>query len=92
MNARRLNYRPRGLDTGMVAIPKCDQEEVGNVRFGSKADVCVAKPYVRFTPKSGHVQCTGSCLLWANSGHDYISHDVRRRGQQHGLRRPVRVM
>ena len=36
----------------MVAIPKCDQEEVGNVRFGSKADVCVAKPYVRFTPES----------------------------------------
>jgi hypothetical protein len=20
---------------------------------------------VRFTPKSGHVQCTSSCLLWA---------------------------
>jgi hypothetical protein len=25
--------------------------------------------HVRFTPKSGHVQCTGLCLLWANSGH-----------------------
>ena len=24
---------------------------------------------VRFTPKSGHVQCTNACLLWANSGH-----------------------
>jgi len=23
-----------------------------DVRFGSKADVCVAKPYVRFTPES----------------------------------------
>ena len=23
---------------------------------------------VRFTPESGHVQCSGSCLLWANSG------------------------
>ena len=22
----------------------------------------------RFTPESGHVQCTSSCLLWANSG------------------------
>jgi hypothetical protein len=55
--------------------------------FGSKADVCVAKPHVRFTPnsdrksrhaanghvrfasESGHVQCTSSCLLRANSGH-----------------------
>jgi hypothetical protein len=31
---------------------------------------------VRFTPESGHVQCTSSCLLWANSGHlalfDYL--------------------
>src|SRR5262247_2807223 len=25
-------------------------------------DVC-------YTPKSGHVQCTSSCLLWAKSGH-----------------------
>jgi hypothetical protein len=24
---------------------------------------------VRFTPKSGHVQYTSRCLLWANSGH-----------------------
>jgi hypothetical protein len=86
MNARRLNYRPRGLDTGMVAIPKCDQEEVGNVRFGSEADMCsatrrvcfapnsdrksrhAANGHVRFIPKSGRVRCTGSCLLWANSG------------------------
>ena len=29
-----------------------------NVRFGSKADMCSAKGHVRFTPKSGHVQCT----------------------------------
>ena len=26
----------------------------GNVRFGSKADMCSAKGDVRFTPKSGH--------------------------------------
>jgi hypothetical protein len=50
-----------------------------DVRFGSKADVCVAKPHVRFTPesdrKSGHRQNAMSalplkadCLLWANSG------------------------
>src|SRR4029453_2539085 len=28
-----------------------------------------AKGNVRFTPKSRHVQCNGSCLLWAKSGH-----------------------
>src|SRR5262249_19592517 len=27
------------------------------------------KSHVRFTPESGHVQCTRRCLLWANSGH-----------------------
>jgi hypothetical protein len=26
------------------------------VRFGSKADMCVAKLHVRFTPESGHVR------------------------------------
>ena len=28
-----------------------------------------ANGHVRFTLNSGHVRCTGSCLLWANSGH-----------------------
>jgi len=27
--------------------------ELGNVRFGSKADMCIAKRHVRFTPNSG---------------------------------------
>src|SRR5262249_19695433 len=39
-----------------------------DVRFGSEADICAAIGHVRFTPKSGHVQCTSRCLLWANSG------------------------
>ena len=26
------------------------------------------KRHVHFTPESGHVQCTSSCPLWANSG------------------------
>src|SRR5262245_59857079 len=29
----------------------------------------VDKRHVRFAPESGYVQCTSSCLLWANSGH-----------------------
>ena len=43
-----------------------------NVRFGSKADMCSANSHVRFTPNSGHVQCTTSCPLCANSGHGGI--------------------
>jgi hypothetical protein len=61
------------------------------VRFGSKADIRIAKGHVRFTPnsdrenrlpqkimsalppESGHVRCTSSCLLWANSGHQPYS-------------------
>src|SRR5262249_45224980 len=31
--------------------------------------ICGAKPHVRFTPKSGRVQCSSRCPLWANSGH-----------------------
>ena len=40
-----------------------------DVRFGSKADMCSAKLHVRFTPKSGHVQCNSVCPLCARSGH-----------------------
>ena len=31
-----------------------------DVRFGSKADMCSAQGDVRFTPKSGHVQCNSA--------------------------------
>src|SRR5262245_4804423 len=41
-----------------------------DVCFGSKADICTAKRYVRFAPESGHMQRSSRCLLWANSGHD----------------------
>src|SRR5215510_8275761 len=34
-----------------------------------RSAVCNPKNHVRFTPESGHVQRTRSCLLWANSGH-----------------------
>jgi hypothetical protein len=35
----------------------------------SRAGLRGALAYVRFTPESGHVQCTSACPLWANSGH-----------------------
>jgi hypothetical protein len=34
--------------------------------------MCSAKRYVRFTPESGHWQCTSPCPLCAKSGHDKI--------------------
>jgi len=46
-----------------------------NVRFGSKADMYDAKRHVRFTPKSGHVQCNSECPLSANSGHPGVLFD-----------------
>ena len=45
----------------------------GDVRFGSKADMCSAKGHVRFTPRSGHWRCTNQCPLGANSGHSRIN-------------------
>jgi len=42
----------------------------GNEFFVPKKIVAPLNRHVRFTPKSGRVQCTSACLLWANSGHD----------------------
>jgi len=53
-------------------------ENMHHVRFGSKADICAAIGHVRFTPQSGHVRCTGQCLLCANSGHHVIRTPRRR--------------
>jgi len=40
-----------------------------NVRFGSKADIEVRLPDVRFTPESGHWNSVVECPLCARSGH-----------------------
>jgi hypothetical protein len=52
-----------------IRLAEPDSFLVYQFRFGSKADIRPAKSHVRFTLESGHVQCNGSCLLWANSGH-----------------------
>jgi hypothetical protein len=47
-------------------------QSLGNcsvARFGSTADIPTKKSNVRFTPKSGHLQCNSPFLLCANSGH-----------------------
>jgi hypothetical protein len=49
---------------------RCPAGAIGvDVRFGSKADVTVSPLDVRFTPESGHLQCTSPCPLSARSGH-----------------------
>jgi hypothetical protein len=40
----------------------------GHVRFTPNSDTKSRHAHVCFTPESGHVQCAGSFLLWANSG------------------------
>ena len=45
------------------------------VRFGSEADMCVAKRHVRFTPESGHERCNSGCPLWAKSGQQTVLFD-----------------
>ena len=37
---------------------------IANVRFGSLADVCSAKPHVRFTPESRHSAVSATCPPW----------------------------
>src|SRR5215475_10182141 len=36
----------------------------------AKADY--PKNHFRFTPESGHVQCSSQCPLWAKSGHSHL--------------------
>ena len=43
-------------------------ERATNVRYGSEADICIAKRHVRFTPESRHVRRNSQCPLCANSG------------------------
>ena len=50
-----------------------------HVRFGSKADITWSYRNVRFTPKSGHVQCNSVGPLCANSGHAPFIRSPRRR-------------
>ena len=53
---------------------------LGGNGLGSKADAPRCKSHVRFTPKSGHVQCTRRGLPWANSGHCSAIRSPCRRG------------
>src|SRR5262249_54473016 len=36
----------------------------------------IAGRHVRFTPESGHLQCSTPCPLWAKSGHSQVIYAV----------------
>src|SRR5215813_13355570 len=46
--------------------------------LGPKADICAAPGHVRFTPKSGHVQCSSVCPLWADTVEKVVSDPPKR--------------
>jgi len=61
------------LETGdRIVVKRADRkgrlEKKVMSALGQK-HMCGAKGDVRFTPKSGHVQCKRLCPLWAKSGH-----------------------
>jgi len=68
MNWRRVIASPEACDKAIVAVQTRPGKGQTDVRFGSEADMYSARAHVRFTPESGHVQCTRPCLLWAKSG------------------------
>jgi hypothetical protein len=72
-------FKPAGPQ---IAASRLENARKLNVRFGSKADMCVAKRHVRFTLESGHLQCTSPCPLWANSGLMQCSKQLDRIGSR----------
>src|SRR6516225_3628490 len=58
MKSRRRIASPqdskRGIVAGQTGRLEVVTSAVGNVRFGSKADISACPRHVRFTPKSGH--------------------------------------
>src|SRR5262249_49436854 len=62
LQRRRLEMLPRQTST-----PGDGWLEAHNDRFRSEADILRWHNDVRFTPESGHLQCTTSCPLWADT-------------------------
>jgi len=60
MNSRRLMAASGAQRTGIETIA---------LRKGLAKSAMGQKQTFRFTPESGHLQCTSACPLWAKSGH-----------------------
>src|SRR5262249_46867076 len=59
---------------------------VTNVRFGSQADICSAKRYVRSYPESGHLQRKSRCPLWPKADISSDGPKVRARLLRYAIR------
>ena len=57
---------------GQTGSLEVEGSVLGNVRFGSKADIAAPPINVRFTPKSGHRLARAPCPLCAKSGNPAI--------------------
>src|SRR5262245_1958751 len=69
-NRRRPCFDPRLFAWGLNDQQPAPRRTVGvnNVHLVSRGLKGLGLLDVRFTPKSGHVQCNDQCLLWAKSG------------------------
>jgi hypothetical protein len=71
MNSRRLIATPQGSEQAIVAGQtgwlEVGKTALGDIRFGSKADIEVTCRDVRFTCKSGHSLSRGVNRLRARS-------------------------
>src|SRR5262249_55070863 len=75
MNSRRLIATPEAQDRASYRL-KTSTSEGAMSALGQKQTFFRCETYVRFTPESGHWQCTSACRLWANSGHPLYLEDA----------------
>jgi hypothetical protein len=75
---RTSSAQPRlhaGRSLRKCALPKTTSPPKMNFnapRFRRLAEILSCEIDVRFTPESGHVQCSLGCRLWAKSGHSVV--------------------
>ena len=63
------NKLVRRTYTGRLEVVR---SALGNVRFGSLADIEASPRHVRFTPNSGHWNSVVECPLYPKSGHGSV--------------------
>src|SRR5215468_6399953 len=89
---RRPRFDPRLFAWGLNDQQPAPRRTVGvnNVHLFSRGLKCLGLLDVRFTPESGHMQCTSACLLWDKSGHGaiYSITSVARASSDAGTVRP----
>ena len=72
-NFRQLEKRGVGISPQSRRIEGWNFKKIKNPDNLKSFRLAYDQSDVRFTPESGHVQCTSSCLLWAKSGHAAVA-------------------